>query len=69
LLSWARDKGKGMLVAWAMNGKPLEPDHGFPVRVVIPGQIGGRSVKWLKKIEVSAQESQHYLHVSIIGCR
>lgn len=33
------------LVAWAMNGLPLEPDHGFPVRVVIPGQIGGRMVK------------------------
>ena len=31
--------------AWAMNGLPLEPDHGFPVRVVIPGQIGGRMVK------------------------
>lgn len=28
-----------------MNGLPLEPDHGFPVRVIIPGQIGGRSVK------------------------
>ena len=32
-------------IAWAMNGLPLEPDHGFPVRVIIPGQIGGRSVK------------------------
>ncbi|KAG1716821.1 hypothetical protein ID866_343 [Astraeus odoratus] len=31
--------------AWAMNGLPLEPDHGFPVRLVVPGQIGGRSVK------------------------
>lgn len=31
--------------AWAMNGLPLEPDHGFPVRVIIPGQIGGRMVK------------------------
>lgn len=31
--------------AWAMNGLPLEPDHGFPVRVVVPGQIGGRMVK------------------------
>jgi nitrate reductase (NAD(P)H) len=30
-----------------MNGLPLEPDHGFPVRVVVPGQIGGRSVKVL----------------------
>lgn len=28
-----------------MNGLPLEPDHGFPVRMVIPGQIGGRMVK------------------------
>ena len=32
-------------VAWAMNGQPLKPDHGFPIRMVIPGQIGGRSVK------------------------
>ena len=28
-----------------MNGLPLEPDHGFPVRIIIPGQIGGRMVK------------------------
>jgi len=61
-LSWASNKDKGMLIAWAMNGLPLEPDHGFPIRVVIPGQIGGRSVKWLKRIEISAEESQHYLH-------
>ncbi|KZT30292.1 hypothetical protein NEOLEDRAFT_1127249 [Neolentinus lepideus HHB14362 ss-1] len=61
-LSWARNKDRGMLIAWAMNGLPLEPDHGFPVRVIIPGQIGGRSVKWLRRIEVSAQESQHHLH-------
>ncbi|KAI6043890.1 hypothetical protein EDC04DRAFT_3056554 [Pisolithus marmoratus] len=62
LLSWAADKNKGMLLAWAMNGLPLEPDHGFPLRVVIPGQIGGRSVKWLKRIEISNGESQHHLH-------
>jgi len=36
--------------AWAMNGLPLEPDHGFPVRLVVPGQIGGRSVKVLSLI-------------------
>ncbi|KAH9836836.1 uncharacterized protein C8Q71DRAFT_707679 [Rhodofomes roseus] len=61
-LTWASNREKGYLVAWAMNGRPLEPDHGFPVRMVIPGQIGGRSVKWLKRIEVSAVESQHHLH-------
>lgn len=32
-------------LAWAMNGLPLEPDHGFPVRLIVPGQIGGRMVK------------------------
>ncbi|EKM57613.1 uncharacterized protein PHACADRAFT_170854 [Phanerochaete carnosa HHB-10118-sp] len=61
-LSWAADREKGMLIAWAMNGLALEPDHGFPVRVVMPGQIGGRMVKWLKRIEISETESNHYLH-------
>ena len=31
--------------AWNMNGKPITPDHGYPLRVIVPGQIGGRSVK------------------------
>ncbi|GAA5880530.1 hypothetical protein JCM8547_002039 [Rhodosporidiobolus lusitaniae] len=61
-LRWARQKEKGMLLAWAMNGEALEPDHGFPLRLVVPGQIGGRSVKWLKRIEISDKESQHHLH-------
>lgn len=61
-IKWARSRDKGMLVSWAMNGLPLSPDHGYPLRVVIPGQIGGRSVKWLTSIELSDKESQHYLH-------
>ncbi|GJE85169.1 nitrate reductase [Phanerochaete sordida] len=61
-LSWAADREKGMLIAWAMNGLALEPDHGFPVRLVVPGQIGGRMVKWLTRIEVAEAESSHYLH-------
>ncbi|PWN37679.1 nitrate reductase [Meira miltonrushii] len=61
-LQWARDRSKGMLLAWGLNGEPLSPDHGFPLRLVVPGQIGGRMVKWLNRIEVSDQESQHYLH-------
>jgi sulfite oxidase len=41
-----------VLLAWAMNGKPLAPVHGSPVRVVVPGYIGARSIKWLEQIEV-----------------
>ncbi|TFK34600.1 nitrate reductase [Crucibulum laeve] len=63
LLSWAKDRRRGMMLAWAMNGQAsLEPDHGYPLRLVVPSQIGGRSVKWLSRIELSEIESQHYLH-------
>jgi len=60
-LKWAMDQNKGMLLAWRMNGRDLEPDHGFPIRIVIPGQVAGRSVKWLRRIEVSTHESQHHV--------
>jgi DMSO/TMAO reductase YedYZ molybdopterin-dependent catalytic subunit len=38
------------LIVWAMNGKPLENIHGFPVRLVIPGWPGSVSSKWLTRI-------------------
>jgi DMSO/TMAO reductase YedYZ molybdopterin-dependent catalytic subunit len=40
-----------VLVAWAMNGAPLPPQHGFPLRLVVPGWYGMASVKWLAHIE------------------
>ncbi len=52
----------GALLAHQMNGAPLAPDHGFPLRTVVPGYIGARSVKWLGRIVVSDQPSpNHYL--------
>ena len=44
-----------VLLAWAMNGEPLPPVHGAPVRVVVPGYIGARSVKWLQRIELRSE--------------
>ncbi|CAL3968187.1 unnamed protein product [Diplocarpon coronariae] len=44
-----------------MNEVPLPPDHGHPVRGITPGFVGGRCVKWLHKIWVSAKENDsHY---------
>ena len=43
------------LLAYEMNGEPLPPDHGFPVRLVVPGWIGIASIKWLGQIEVANQ--------------
>ncbi len=41
-----------VLVVWAMNGAPLLPQHGFPLRLIVPGWYGMASVKWLDRIEV-----------------
>ena len=43
------------LLVYAMNGQPLLPDHGFPVRMLVPGWVGISHVKWLGRIEVSEQ--------------
>ncbi|MFJ3306579.1 sulfite oxidase [Streptomyces sp. NPDC086549] len=44
-----------VLVAYAMNGAPLPPQHGHPLRLVVPGWYGMAHVKWLRDITVSAQ--------------
>jgi sulfite oxidase len=54
-----------VLLAWAMNGAALPRVHGGPLRVVVPGYIGARSVKWLERIEVrSTPWPGYFQHVA-----
>jgi DMSO/TMAO reductase YedYZ molybdopterin-dependent catalytic subunit len=42
----------GPLLVWGMNGLPLPPQHGYPLRLLVPGWYGMASVKWLSRITV-----------------
>jgi len=44
-----------VLLAYEMNGEPLQPQHGFPLRLIVPGWYGMTSVKWLASIELVAE--------------
>ncbi|CAF1259819.1 unnamed protein product [Adineta ricciae] len=62
-LSTAMNPSMGVMLAYKMNGEFLRPDHGRPLRIVIPGHIGGRSVKWLKRIILSDKPSDNWYHI------
>lgn len=49
-----------VLLAYDMNGQPLSPVHGAPLRAVVPGWIGARSVKWLTRIHLREEPSENY---------
>ncbi|KAJ6180902.1 nitrate reductase (NADPH) niaD or niiA-Penicillium chrysogenum [Penicillium mononematosum] len=63
-LNWAMDPNRGIMLAHKMNGEDLRPDHGRPLRAVVPGQIGGRSVKWLKKLILTDAPSDNWYHIN-----
>lgn len=56
----AKAMSEEVLLAWKMNGQALPRIHGGPVRVVVPGYIGARSVKWLNAVTVQKGPSQNY---------
>ena len=47
------------LLALDLNGKPLDPDHGAPVRLRIPTQLGYKSAKWVNRIELAGELRSH----------
>ena len=56
----AMDPKREVLLAFQMNGTDLPLDHGYPLRVVVPGTVGARQVKWLNKITASQNESNSH---------
>ena len=65
---WSKVKANEVLLAWNMNGEPLPRIHGFPLRTMVLGYIGARSVKWLYRIKAITEpsrapvQSQEYLY-------
>jgi sulfite oxidase len=65
---WSKVKANEVLLAWEMNDKPLPKIHGFPLRAVVMGYIGARSVKWLYRIKaietpsMAPVQSREYLY-------
>ena len=62
-LDYAMDPGNDVLLAYEMNNVKLPPDHGYPVRLLIPGYVGGRCVKWLARIWTSDKENDSHYHI------
>lgn len=54
-MSLAKAMAEDTLLVYAMNGQTLPPDHGFPLRALVPGWLGAASIKWVGRIEVSEQ--------------
>lgn len=50
-LTVAETRRPEVLLAYEMNGQPLQPQHGYPLRLIVPGWYGMTSVKWLRSIE------------------
>ena len=49
-------EAEGALLAYEAEGEPLSPEHGWPLRLVIPGKYFWKSAKWLRGIELSASD-------------
>ncbi len=49
-----------VLLAWGMNGKDLTPEHGFPLRLIVPHKYAYKAVKWVRWIRFTYEEELGY---------
>ncbi|HEV8374352.1 MAG TPA: molybdopterin-dependent oxidoreductase, partial [Actinomycetota bacterium] len=59
----AETRREEVLLAYGVNGQPLPPQHGFPLRLLVPGWYGMTSVKWLERITVVTEPFDGYQQV------
>jgi DMSO/TMAO reductase YedYZ molybdopterin-dependent catalytic subunit len=59
-IPFARAMEDDVMLAYLMNGEKLPKDHGFPVRLIVPGLYGIKNVKWITEIEVYNGDYQGY---------
>jgi DMSO/TMAO reductase YedYZ molybdopterin-dependent catalytic subunit len=63
-LTIAEAAGEDVVLAYAMNGAPLSPQHGYPLRLVVPGWYGMTNVKWLSRIELVGEAFNGFQHTA-----
>eukprot|EP00588_Corethron_pennatum_P001902 CAMPEP_0194297980 /NCGR_PEP_ID=MMETSP0169-20130528/59908_1 /TAXON_ID=218684 /ORGANISM="Corethron pennatum, Strain L29A3" /LENGTH=942 /DNA_ID=CAMNT_0039047911 /DNA_START=612 /DNA_END=3440 /DNA_ORIENTATION=- len=61
-LARAMNPAYDVMLAYEANGAPLQPDHGYPLRLIIPGYIGGRMIKWIKQVNVIPHMTENHYH-------
>jgi DMSO/TMAO reductase YedYZ molybdopterin-dependent catalytic subunit len=67
-LSLVADPASEILIAYEMNGEPLNPDHGAPFRLIVPHWFGVASIKWLSRMDVVTEpyqgefQTSHYMY-------
>jgi DMSO/TMAO reductase YedYZ molybdopterin-dependent catalytic subunit len=59
-ISLERAMQDGTLLVYEMNGEPLTPTHGFPLRLIVPGIYGMKNVKWISRIEAIDYDLRGY---------
>jgi DMSO/TMAO reductase YedYZ molybdopterin-dependent catalytic subunit len=52
-----------VLVAWAHDGQDLTPEHGYPLRLVVPQRYAWKSAKWLRGLELTAHNTRGFWEV------
>ena len=62
-LTLAEFLDEDVMLAWGHDGKDLHPDHGFPLRLVVPKLYGWKSAKWVRAIEFTANDRRGFWEV------